>query len=133
MVDTTKKDDPHGDRDALLEFKFPSGSVWEGDGKLVRRGDRVVLLIRRVSDDPDELESWYEHPSDNAGEVAALVYGAILGRAVDNPSNCDRDWAHLVVEFRNVSRDPQSSFRAGWHRGFHAAKLIAREMHEGEK
>lgn len=66
-----------GDR-VLLEFKFPAGSTWEGDGRLVLVDGRLRLERRSGGGD-----YWYGHPSDRAAEAADLVFREMLKKVRD--------------------------------------------------
>lgn len=68
-----------GDR-ALLEFKFPTGSTWEGegDGRIVLQAGRLRLERRS-----GEGDYWYAHPSENAAEAADLVFREMLKKVRD--------------------------------------------------
>ena len=58
----------------LLEFEFPADSTWAGRGRLVEfNGRRILERQSRPSD------YWHEHPSENAAEVAFLVFDAMSG------------------------------------------------------
>jgi hypothetical protein len=59
----------------LLKFEFPPGSCWEGQGRLVEIGGR-----RRLERRTDSSDFWWDHPSENAAEVASLVYDAMMER-----------------------------------------------------
>lgn len=63
------------DSRVLLEFRFPDGSTWEGDGRIVLQ-DGDLRLERRVSGD----DYWHGHPSENAAEAAGIVFREMLNK-----------------------------------------------------